>query len=162
MAPKELGKESVLTAPSEALHVLPLANPAMATETNPDVVVRDFDAQLKSAEEFITKEATYTTQLCYTASSTSTRDEVIAKLAIQSIEVDDLKDDEEKRRYEERLEVANALDAIFELFLPVTCKGPTTGKYWGALVDILGVCMHRLFRNGITLTSIVFSNRRLI
>lgn len=158
MTPKEFAKENVLSATSEPLHVLPLTNPAMATETNPDVVVRDFDTQLKLAEEFITKEATYTTQLCYTASSTSTRDELIAKLAIQSIEVDDLKDDEEKRRYEERLEVANALDAIFELFLPVTCKGPTSGKYWGALVDILGVRMYRFFRNGNTLTSIVFSN----
>lgn len=57
-------------------------------------------------------------------------DEYLTNLAPR---VDEKANDTLRRLYEERMDVFNMADMLFQLFFPLTFHGPTTGKYWGAL-----------------------------
>jgi hypothetical protein len=44
-----------------------------------------------------------------------------------------------QQRYENRVDLFNAVDMIFRFFLPPTFEGPTIGKFWGAMDRIVEV-----------------------
>ena len=54
-------------------------------------------------------------------------------------EVDDHEEEATRRAYQEAVELYNYAEAVFELFLPLTCEGPTTRKFWGAVKTLTTV-----------------------
>ncbi|RYP33654.1 hypothetical protein DL767_004649 [Monosporascus sp. MG133] len=43
----------------------------------------------------------------------------------------------EQRRFEEKIDIFNAADSIFQFFLPGDFEGRTVGKYWGAIESLI-------------------------
>lgn len=44
-----------------------------------------------------------------------------------------------KDRFADRVDIFNAADIVYRFFFPATYEGPTTRKFWGAILKIIGV-----------------------
>lgn len=125
----------------EPFHVLHLFKPATTTESDPGALVRGLDERLQAAEDYLNsaKGLSYLTKTKYRECNPSTRQSMIDLLARQKGKMEEEQDDTERQEYEERLELAAILDAIYELFVPSEYHGPTCAKFWGATIRILTV-----------------------
>lgn len=122
--------EQSATAP-EYLHVFTLLS--KSADSSNDSILKDLQGQLSAAEKFLTEKTSYTAQREYKKCELMTRDGVNEQLEKLGARIEEKKSDKVRRSYEERLDVFNTADTLFQLFFPLTFHGPTTGKYWGAL-----------------------------
>jgi hypothetical protein len=49
---------------------------------------------------------------------------------------------ERRKSYENKVDLLNAADLMFQFFLPSNLDGPTVGKYWGALFRLIAVSIN--------------------
>ncbi|KAJ4855539.1 corA-like mg2+ transporter protein domain-containing protein [Trichoderma breve] len=118
-------------AAPESLHVFTLLS--KSADSSNDSILKDLQEQLSAAEKFLTEKTSYTAQREYKRCELMTRDGVNEQLEKLGTRIEEKKSDKVRRSYEERLDVFNIADTLFQLFFPLTFHGPTTGKYWGAL-----------------------------
>ncbi|TDZ13014.1 hypothetical protein C8035_v000464 [Colletotrichum spinosum] len=94
--------------------------------------------QLSGVEEFLTAETNGSDRRAYLDADMSTREAVYEYLAQHGASLQESKNKPWKKRdYEERVDVFNAADTIFRFFLPPLFDGPTTDKYWGAIMSLV-------------------------
>ncbi|KAL7904353.1 hypothetical protein GGI35DRAFT_200406 [Trichoderma velutinum] len=122
-------------AASEYLHVFTLLS--KGADSSNDSILKDLQEQLSAAEKFLTEKTSYTAQSGYKRCELMTRDGVNKQLEKLAARIEEKKSDTVRRSYEERLDVFNMADTLFQLFFPLTFHGPTTGKYWGALSKLM-------------------------
>lgn len=97
------------------------------------------EAQLEAAEKFITAETTYSNRKTYKSCKESTKMECYLYLAGLADRVEAQGSDQVRRAYEEKIDIFNAADVIYNFFLPANFEGPMAGKFWGALRTMLEV-----------------------
>lgn len=124
-------------AAPEYLHVFTLLS--KSADSSNDSILKDLQEQLSAAEKFLTEKTSYTAQRGYKRCELMTRDGVNGQLEKLAARIEEKKSDTVRRSYEERLDVFNIADTLFQLFFPLTFHGPTTGKYWGALSKLMEV-----------------------
>lgn len=93
--------------------------------------------QLLAAEKFLTKETTFSNRKAYKDSNESTRDAAYNYLTSLAQKVDDDGSDSVRLAYEKRVDIFNAADSLYRLFLPKGFDDPTSRKFWGALQKML-------------------------
>ncbi|KAM0437708.1 hypothetical protein ACHAPT_002073 [Fusarium lateritium] len=110
-------------------HVLTLVSRGLATMAGSATL----EAQLEAAERFITVETTYSNRKTYKSCQEGTKMECYLYLTglADRVEVDG--SDHVRRAYEEKIDIFNAADVIYNFFLPADFEGPMSGKFWGAL-----------------------------
>ncbi|RYP63142.1 hypothetical protein DL769_007053 [Monosporascus sp. CRB-8-3] len=93
--------------------------------------MEEVDSYLKSGTSFSDKKA-------YQDCKESLRVSSFEYLEEQAKAIEGAKNKAQRRHeYEERIDILNAADTVFRLFLPVAYDGPTTAKYWGAVRDLV-------------------------
>lgn len=99
------------------------------------------EEDLGEIDRFLTRRTSLADQLSYRACPRATRQGVYDTLAKDTASITDAfwKDDKVRKTYETKVELVNAADLLFRFFLPSRFKGPTVGKYWGALDRVLKV-----------------------
>ncbi|PNP48191.1 hypothetical protein THARTR1_10332 [Trichoderma harzianum] len=122
-------------AAPEYLHVFTLLS--KSADSSNDSILKDLQEQLSAAEKFLAEKTSYTAQRGYKRCELMTRDGVNGQLERLAARIEEKKSDTVRRSYEERLDVFNMADTLFQLFFPLTFHGPTTGKYWGALSKLM-------------------------
>ncbi|KAL7926663.1 hypothetical protein ACQKWADRAFT_281025 [Trichoderma austrokoningii] len=119
----------------EYLHVFTLL--PKSAESSGDTILAELRDQLSAAEKFLTEQTSYSAQSGYKKCALKARDGVNEYLTNLAPRIDEKPNDVLRRLYEERIDVFNMADALFQLFFPLTFHGPTTGKYWGALQKLI-------------------------
>ncbi|KAI8725082.1 hypothetical protein NCS52_00078400 [Fusarium sp. LHS14.1] len=114
-------------------HVLTLASRGLATMTGSAIL----EAQLEAAEKFITAETTYSNRKIYASCKQSTKMECYLYLNGLADRVEAQGSDQVRRAYEEKIDIFNAADVIYNFFLPADFEGPMAGKFWGAVRTII-------------------------
>lgn len=82
------------------------------------------------------EQTAYVTQTAYNDCTESSHGAALENLKVIGVEVDNEKSDLRKRGHEDGLELFNIAETLFQLFLPLDCDGPTTNKFWGAILDL--------------------------
>ena len=123
------------------LHVLALLEdvfqpPSLEVSQNESKWER-LKTQLKTADEFMLQKTPFSVKMAYKDCKDSTREEVYNYL--KELAADFENDEADKHSYEERIDVFNAADLLFQLFLPPTFNGPTVGRFWGAIARLVKV-----------------------
>lgn len=121
----------------EYLHVFTLL--PKSAESSGDTILKELYEQLSAAEKFLTEQTSYSAQRGYKQCRLMARDGVNEYLTNLAPRIDEKANDTLRRLYEERIDVFNMADMLFQLFFPLTFHGPTTGKYWGALNKLMKV-----------------------
>ncbi|KAH8121649.1 hypothetical protein LI328DRAFT_158084 [Trichoderma asperelloides] len=119
----------------EYLHVFTLL--PKSAESSGDTILKELYEQLSAAEKFLTEQTSYSAQRGYKQCRLMARDGVNEYLTNLAPRIDEKANDTLRRLYEERIDVFNMADMLFQLFFPLTFHGPTTGKYWGALNKLM-------------------------
>ncbi|KAM3508600.1 hypothetical protein MY10362_001116 [Beauveria mimosiformis] len=131
----EAAKVSATTCDT-LLHTLGLIIQSSEGEERPPVIRSELKLQLEAADKFLMEQPAYATQAAYSSCADISRKAILEKLKLQGVKVEDEKDDVRKREYEDGIELFNIAEYLFQLFLPLDCDGPTTGKFWGAVLDL--------------------------
>lgn len=92
-----------------------------------------------AAEKFLTQETTFSNRRAYKDSTESTRDEAYVYLTSLAQKVEESGSDSVRLAYEKRIDIFNAADSLYGLFLPKGFDDPTSRKFWGALRKMLTV-----------------------
>ncbi|OHE98990.1 hypothetical protein CORC01_05680 [Colletotrichum orchidophilum] len=123
---------------NEMFHVFSWAetNPPGPIE-GPNFIV--LQKQLSEVEEFLTAETNGLDRRAYLEAEMSTRNEVYEYLEQQGARMQDTKKSWRKQDYEERVDIFNAADSLFRFFLPPLFDGPTTERFWGAVMNLVTV-----------------------
>ncbi|KAK1723977.1 uncharacterized protein BDZ83DRAFT_579540 [Colletotrichum acutatum] len=95
--------------------------------------------QLSEVEEFLTAETNGPDRRAYLEAEMSTRNEVFEYLEQQGARMQDTKKSWKKQDYEERVDIFNAADSLFRFFLPPLFDGPTTERFWGAVMNLVRI-----------------------
>ena len=127
--------------PQEYLHVLTLQAAEARSSANraADKALEALKEQLTLAEKFLASQTSYNDQRAYKRCGDATIEDVYSYLVKQASQVEEKANDSIRVMHEERIELFNAANDIFQLFFPVTFDGPTTGKYWGAVKSLVKV-----------------------
>ncbi|RFU72016.1 mg2+ transporter [Trichoderma arundinaceum] len=123
--------------PVEYLHVFTLLS--KSAESSHDAILQDLHEQLSAAEKFLTEQTSYSAQRGYKKCELMTREGVHEYLTKLATRVEEKASDAVRRSYDERIDIFNMADMLFQLFFPITFQGPTTGKYWGALSKLMKI-----------------------
>ncbi|KAF9879715.1 hypothetical protein CkaCkLH20_02526 [Colletotrichum karsti] len=95
-------------------------------------------SQLSEVEDFLTTETNGPDRRAYLDSEVSSRDAVYAYLERQGAAIQELKNKPLKKQlYEERVDIFNAADTLLRFFLPPLFDGPTTERFWGAVMNLV-------------------------
>ncbi|KAJ6782861.1 hypothetical protein PWT90_09947 [Aphanocladium album] len=124
------------TASKTPMHTLALIIQRSEAEEKIPVLNAELKLQLEAADKFLMEQPAYATQLAYDECPNVTHEAVVEKMKLKGTEVENEKSDYLKREYEDGIELFNTAEALFQLFLPLDCDGPTTGKFWGAVLDL--------------------------
>ena len=129
------------------LHVLPLLEdvfqpPSLEVSQNESKWER-LKTQLKAADGFMFQKTPFSVKMAYRDCKESTREEVYSYMKGLAAEFEN--DEADRRSYEERIDVFNAADLLFQLFLPPTFNGPTVGRFWGAIARLVKVGSPTIF-----------------
>ena len=124
------------TKSAAPLHTLALMMQSSEKEEKIPAIQSELKLQLEAADKFLTEQPAYATQAAYSDCADVSRDAALEKLKLEGAKVEDEKNDVRKREYEDGVELFNIAESLFQLFLPLTCDGPTTGKFWGAVSDL--------------------------
>ncbi len=133
---EEAATNADTTTSGTPLHTLALIIQRSEKEEKPPAIESELKLQLEAADKFLMEQPAYATQAAYSECSNISHDEAVEKLKLEGAKVDDEKNDNRKREYEDGVELFNIAEALFQLFLPLACDGPTTGKFWGAVLDL--------------------------
>ncbi|KAK0381418.1 hypothetical protein CLIM01_01279 [Colletotrichum limetticola] len=95
--------------------------------------------QLSEVEEFLTAETNGPDRRAYLEAEMSTRNEVFEYLEQQGAQIQDTKKLWKKQDYDERVDIFNAADSLFRFFLPPLFDGPTTERFWGAVMNLVRI-----------------------
>lgn len=101
-------------------------------------------SQMQSAETFLTEKTSFSKQSAYNNCPINSRSHIYQFLVAQGAQVDEKKDDALKRVLEDCIDLFNAADCLFQLFLPKCSDYPTTNKFWGAIMELISVSRFRL------------------
>ncbi|KAF6828652.1 mg2+ transporter [Colletotrichum musicola] len=94
--------------------------------------------QLSEVEEFLTAETNGADRRAYLDAEMSTREATYAYIEQQGVALQGMKNKPLiKHDYEERVDIFNAADTLFRFFLPPNFDGPTTERYWGAVMNLV-------------------------
>lgn len=118
------------------LHTLALMIQSSEKEEKLPAIQSELKLQLEAADKFLTEQPAYATQAAYNDCTDVSHGTALEKLKLEGVKVVDEKNDARKREYEDGVELFNMAESLFQLFLPLTCDGPTTGKFWGAISDL--------------------------
>lgn len=102
-------------------------------------MLENLNVQLEAAEKFLTEQNSYAGQRAYKGCGHATRGEVYSHLADQAADVEAKASDTVRRSYEDRIDVFNTADNLFQLFFPKDFGGPTTDKFWGSVKSAVTV-----------------------
>ncbi|KAK1970693.1 hypothetical protein LY78DRAFT_569497 [Colletotrichum sublineola] len=97
--------------------------------------------QLAEVEEFLTAETNGPDRRSYLEAETSTRNEVYSYLEQLGTDLYSTPKAWKKQEYEDRIDIFNAADSLFRFFLPPLFDGPTTDRFWGAVMNLVRVCL---------------------
>ncbi|ATY59351.1 Mg2+ transporter [Cordyceps militaris] len=117
------------------LHTLALIIQSSEKGDKPPVA-SELKLQLDAADKFLMEQPAYATQAAYTDCADISHGAALEKLKLEGAEVEGEKNDIRKREYEDGIELFSIAESLFQVFLPLTCDGPTTGKFWGAVLDL--------------------------
>nr|XP_036585489.1 mg2+ transporter [Colletotrichum truncatum]KAF6795540.1 mg2+ transporter [Colletotrichum truncatum] len=125
----------------EKFHVFSWAGPHSTSPTDgPNFIA--LQKQLSDVEDFLTAETNGPDRRAYLDAEVSTRDTVYAYLEQQGLALQDVKNKPWKKQdYEERVDIFNAADSLFRFFLPPLFDGPTTDRFWGAIMNLVWVSL---------------------
>ncbi|CAM1507046.1 Fc.00g066870.m01.CDS01 [Cosmosporella sp. VM-42] len=98
--------------------------------------------QLQAAERFLLTETAFSNRKAYKCSKESTRSKTYNYLAELNVKVEENGKDIIRRAYEERIDIFNAADILYGVFLPKSFDDPTSRKFWGAIKEM--VTLHEL------------------
>jgi len=95
--------------------------------------------ELADLDQFLRKRTRVRDQRAYRECASGTRDEV--RLRLEQLKGDDSFYNETslKTEIDDRIDIFNAAELLFGLFLPLEASGLTTGKFWGALERLFDV-----------------------
>ncbi|KAK2060271.1 hypothetical protein LY76DRAFT_676820 [Colletotrichum caudatum] len=93
--------------------------------------------QLSEVEEFLTAETNGPDRRSYLEAETSTRNEVYLYLEQLGTGMHSTPSAWKKQEYEDRIDIFNAADSLFRFFLPPLFDGPTTERFWGAVMNLV-------------------------
>ncbi|OAQ95678.1 hypothetical protein LLEC1_03203 [Akanthomyces lecanii] len=124
------------TTSDKLLHTLALIIQTSDKGEKPPAIQSELILQLEAADKFLMEQPAYATQAAYSDCADVSRDAALERLRLEGAKVEDEKNDVRKREYEDGIELFNIAESLFQLFLPLTCDGPTTGKFWGAVSDL--------------------------
>lgn len=139
LAIEEEGKEAVTVTnhPKDPpLHVLTLIIQRSEGDEKPPSLESEIEAQLAGAEKFLTEQPAYSTQAAYNECPNLSRAQVIEQLRLENSKIEEEKNDVRRKEYDDGIELFNVAESLFELFLPLNSTGPTTGKFWAAILDL--------------------------
>ncbi|KAJ0319397.1 hypothetical protein Brms1b_003825 [Colletotrichum noveboracense] len=124
---------------NERFHVFSWADAHISSPVEgPNFIV--LQKQLSEVEDFLTAETNGPDRRAYLDSEASGRDEVYAYLEQQGAAIQELKNKPWKKQdYEDRVDIFNAADTLFRFFLPPLFDGPTTERFWGAVMNLVWV-----------------------
>ncbi|KAL3306236.1 mg2+ transporter [Colletotrichum asianum] len=124
---------------NERFHVFSWADAHTSSPVEgPNFIV--LQKQLSEVEDFLTAETNGPDRRAYLDSEASGRDEVFAYLEQQGAAIQELKNKPWKKQdYEDRVDIFNAADTLFRFFLPPLFDGPTTERFWGAVMNLVWV-----------------------
>ncbi|PNY27290.1 Uncharacterized protein TCAP_02785 [Tolypocladium capitatum] len=122
----------------EYLHVLTLcpADSRASADASSTAVLENLKVQLGAAEKFLTEQSSYTGQRAYKGCGHATRGDAYSYLASRAAEVEAKASDAVRRLYEDRIDIFNTADDLFQLFFPKDFDGPTAGKFWASMPNI--------------------------
>ncbi|KAI8182638.1 hypothetical protein K4K54_000880 [Colletotrichum sp. SAR 10_86] len=124
---------------NERFHVFSWADAHTSSPVEgPNFIV--LQKQLSEVEDFLTAETNGPDRRAYLDSEASGRDQVYAYLEQQGAAIQELKNKPWKKQdYEDRVDIFNAADTLFRFFLPPLFDGPTTERFWGAVMNLVWV-----------------------
>ncbi|KAM3447968.1 hypothetical protein MY3296_008246 [Beauveria thailandica] len=134
--PEEEAAKVSATTSDTLLHTLALIVQSSEGEERPRAIQSELKLQLEAADKFLMEQPAYATQAAYSSCADVSHKAILEKLKLQGVKVENEKDDVQKREYEDGIELFNIAEYLFQLFLPLDCDGPTTGKFWGAVLDL--------------------------
>ncbi|TQV97268.1 Mg2+ transporter [Cordyceps javanica] len=137
-APEEATTNANAESSDTLLHTLALIIQRREKGDKPPMA-SELKLQLEAADKFLMEQPSYSTQAAYSGCTTMSHGAVLEKLKLEGAEIEDEKSDARKREYEDGIELFNIAESVFQLFLPLTCDGPTTGKFWGAVSNLASV-----------------------
>lgn len=104
-------------------------------------------ADLKEMERFLKRETSFEERLIYNDCPQYSRHDVymLLKNEGKTIAAATQKDPKRAKNYEDKVEIFNKAEALFQFFLPPQFEGRTVNKYWGAVYRLLVVSCSRRY-----------------
>jgi hypothetical protein len=101
---------------------------------------------LGEMDHFLTRMTNLNLRLNYQGCTNRSRQDTYEMLVKEKQELNESSKTDLKRRknYENKVDLLNAANLMFQFFLPSKIDGPTVGKYWGALFQLIAVSI-RIF-----------------
>jgi hypothetical protein len=98
-------------------------------------------ADLKEMDRFLKRQTSFEERLIYHECPPRTRHEAYVLLKSEGKEIAALteKDPRRTKAYEDKVEIFNKAETLFQFFLPSRFEGRTIEKYWGAVYSLLVV-----------------------
>lgn len=95
--------------------------------------------KLSAVDVFLKESTSYSIRNAYKTGREFSREDVIENLTKLESWIDKRQSEPIKREYEKRIDIFNAADILFGLFLPSSLDGPTVRKFWGAIKTLIYV-----------------------
>ncbi|KAL8341987.1 hypothetical protein RB601_005236 [Gaeumannomyces tritici] len=96
------------------------------------------EKQLKEVDDYLCRGTSFTDKKAYTDCEENTRESLFQYLEQQGAEMERLRNASSKKRgYEERIDIFNAADMVFQFFFPLDIEAPTVKRYWGAVSALI-------------------------
>ncbi|KAK1998636.1 hypothetical protein LX36DRAFT_575892 [Colletotrichum falcatum] len=122
--------------PKDMFHVFGWAETTLPSPVEgPNFIV--LQRQLSEVEEFLTAETNGPDRRSYLEAQMSTRNEVYLYLEQLGTGINSTPKTWKKQEYEDRIDIFNAADSLFRFFLPPLFDGPTTDRFWGAVMNLV-------------------------
>jgi hypothetical protein len=101
----------------------------------------ELEEDLKEIDTFLNQKTSLTDRLTYRRCPFQQRTELYKLLTKEGKDITAMNDSTQTQRelYENKVDILNAADLFFQFFLPASFQGPTVGKYWGSLFQLLEV-----------------------
>jgi hypothetical protein len=99
------------------------------------------EEDLAEMDNFLSRQRSSNVRAAYLECPDRNRQELFNILAEErrEIGVSDGKALKKLKKYEDRADLVNAAEMMFQFFLPSRSNGPTVGKYWGAVFRLIVV-----------------------
>lgn len=107
--------------------------------------VEQLKEDLENMDYFLSHKTTFVEQIAYKECPQISRLEVYSLLEqerrtlVRSAAKEKKQDEKKSKIYEVRVDIVNAAESIFQIFLPSLFEGPTVLKYWGVIHRLLVV-----------------------